>query len=73
MDIQYLIIALILLACVGYVAWRVSYIIRNAGNPCYGCKLHASCMKKTLKQWQPPKKRDHCFAPTAEDLHAKHN
>jgi hypothetical protein len=23
-------------------------------------------MKKTLKQWQPPKKRDHCFAPTDE-------
>lgn len=63
MELQYIIVALIFLACIGYVGRRIANIIRNAGNPCHACKLHTACGKKRTRQWQPPKQRDHCFTP----------
>lgn len=62
MVLQYIIITLVLLACIGYVGWRIAYLVKNAGSPCHGCKLHQSCSKKAIRQWQP-KERNHCFTP----------
>ena len=50
MTIQYIIIAIVLMACVGYALWRIKKTLSvKTGDPCYGCALKKLCRKKNAK------------------------
>jgi len=52
---QETLVAVTILAAVGYGCWRVYEAFRRAGDPCYGC---AGCPLKAQKQAQKKKKAD---------------
>lgn len=49
MTIQYIVIGVVLIAALGYAAYRIYDTVRRANDPCYGCSgcaLHDQLMKK---------------------------
>ena len=50
MTIQYIIIAIVLTACVAYALWRIRKSLSvKTGDPCYGCALKKVCRKKDTR------------------------
>lgn len=48
---QYIIIAIVLMACVAYALWRIRKALSvKTGDPCYGCALKQVCKKKSTRQ-----------------------
>ncbi len=48
---QYIIIAIVLIACVAYALWRIKNALSvKTGDPCYGCALKKVCKKKSTRQ-----------------------
>lgn len=46
MIIQYIILAVVLAACLAYAIWRIKKAISvKSGDPCYGCALKDACLK----------------------------
>ncbi|WP_144006064.1 FeoB-associated Cys-rich membrane protein [Prevotella sp. lc2012] len=52
---QTVLVILILIGATCYGAWWVYNLVRQASDPCYGCK---GCALKELKQVQKKKKAD---------------
>ena len=49
--IQYIIIAVVLTACIAYALWRIRKALGvKTGDPCYGCALKKACRKKNARQ-----------------------
>lgn len=50
-TLQYIIIVIVLTACVAYALWRIRKTLSvKAGDPCYGCALKKACRKKGTSQ-----------------------
>ena len=51
MMTQYIIITIVLIACVAYAIWRIRKALSvKTGDPCYGCALKKVCKKKNTRQ-----------------------
>lgn len=49
--IQYIIIAVVLTACIAYTLWRIRKALSvKTGDPCYGCALKKACRKKYARE-----------------------
>ena len=42
---QITITTIVILAALGYAAWRVYQALNTNGDPCYGCGLKKNCQK----------------------------
>ena len=54
-DFQNFVIAVILVAAVGYGCWRIYEALKIAKDPCYGC---SGCPLKSQKQREKQKNAD---------------
>ena len=52
---QEIIVAIVVLAAVGYGCWRAYQVFRRAKDPCCGC---AGCAEKAQRQAEMKKKED---------------
>lgn len=68
MSIQYIIVAAVVLAALGYAAWRAYFAIRHANDKCYGCQLKEICKVNGARaQRQSTRGRGQCDSPC--DVH----
>lgn len=66
MHIQYIIVAIVLIASLAYLVYRLAYVFRHKNDPCYGCQLKDACLKKTILQQRNTPNRGQCGSPCSD-------